>query len=54
MSRRFLIVLPYEIVDGSAPASSTRSISAGLATSNADPSATRRSRIGIAGLAFTA
>ena len=50
----FLMVLPYEIRSGDAPAARQRSISAGLATSNDDPIDTRRSSSGMAGLAFTA
>ena len=40
--------------DGSAPAASASATSAGLATSNEDPSSTRRRRISGAGLALTA
>jgi hypothetical protein len=54
IQRSFLMVLPYEMRAGSAPAARHASISAGLAASNDAPRATSSSRIGGAGFAFTA
>ena len=54
MALAFLMVLPNEIADASAPASRHSRISSQLAASKQEPSDTRRCSTGSAGLAFTA
>ena len=54
MAVAFLIVLPNEIADASAPARRHISISSIDAASNDEPSRTSRSSTGVAGFAFTA